>query len=264
MYGNNTSRKVSTFYLLVAVFFSAIFSSTPARTSQLPEDVNLYLPIIFKGTDLPTIPFLYDIDNADGDGSYSVHWSTSTLATSYTLEEDIQENFPNPVVMYSGSNTTKEITGRVLGVYFYRVKSENQTGYSDWSEMRSATVTQQAPLICETHNFGTPGVSFPILASGSTDHFVAVNTMLVETVEVKSVLKALYPVNIYVAVGINGTQVANKTHYVFSNAYTPYYINKSVANELHASDDIYYYISKNAGTTEAWISWGNYVKFCGR
>jgi len=88
--------------------------------------------------------------------------------------------------------------------------------------------------------------------------------MLIETVEVMSMLKALFPVNVYVAVGVNGAQLANKTHYVFSNAYTAYTFTKNVSNQLHVGDDIYYNISKAVGESEAWIRWGNHVKLCGR
>ena len=213
---------------------------------------------------LPSVPTLYEIDNADGDGSYTINWSTSSLATSYTLEEDDNADFSSPSVAYNGSGNTQAITGKALGNYYYRVRAENGMGYSSWSETKTVSVTQQGELICETHEFGTVGVAWPITPSGRTEHFSAENNMLIETVEVLSMLKALPAANVYVAVGVNGVQLANKTHYVFSNVYTAYYINKNVSSELHVGDDIYYYISKAVGESEAWIRWGNHVKLCGR
>lgn len=224
----------------------------------------LYLPLILKDAGPPSTPTLYDIDNADGDGAYTINWSTSSLAVNYSLEEDDDTSFSSPTVVYSGSGVTKAMVGKSLGTYYYRVKAHNSFGSSEWSAVKSASVSQQPELICETHEFGTVGVAWPIYPSGRTEHFVAVNNMLVETVEVMSVLKALPPANVYVAIGINAEQLANKTHYVFSNVYTSYYINKDLTKALIAGDDIYYYISKAVGETEAWIKWGNYVKLCGR
>lgn len=229
-----------------------------------PSIIYLYLPLVLKDAILPPVPILYDIDNADGDGSYTINWSTSSLATSYTLEEDDNTDFSSPSVAYDGSGNTKAITGKALGNYYYRVRAENGMGYSNWSEIKTASVTQQGELICETHEFGTVGVAWPILPSGISEHFTAENNMLIETVEVMSMLKALFPVNVYVAVGVNGAQLANKTHYVFSNAYTAYTFTKNVSNQLHVGDDIYYNISKAVGESEAWIRWGNHVKLCGR
>lgn len=226
--------------------------------------IYLYLPSVMKDAGLPSIPSLYDIDNGDGDGSYTINWSSSSLAASYKLEEDDIADFSSPIVIYSGSDTTRPIVGKPLGNYFYRVMAENGMGSSGWSEVKLASVTKQEELICETHDFGTPGVSLQVLVSGSFDYFVAENNMLIETVEVKSMLKSTFPTYVYVAVGINGDQLANRTHSVVGNVFTPYYINRTVANELHEGDQIYYYISKAVGDPAAWIGWANYVKFCGR
>jgi hypothetical protein len=137
-------------------------------------------------------------------------------------------------------------------------------GYSFWSQVKIASVTQQSELICETHSFGTGGVAWPIYPSGRTEIFSAENDMQVKTVEVKSVLKALFPVYVHVYVSINGEKLADKNRYVFSNAFTPYYINKDVIQELHVGDENKYFTTKAVGDTEAWIAWGNYVELCGR
>jgi len=154
--------------------------------------------------------------------------------------------------------------GKAVGNYYYRVKAENSLGSSGWSEAKTASVTQQAELICETHNFGTVGSSLLIPTTGTFDHFTAENNMLVETLEVKSMLKATFPTTVYVAVGINGVRLASTSHTVSGNAWWPYTLNRTnLANELHVGDDIYYYISRT-GDSSAWIGWGNYVKLCGR
>jgi hypothetical protein len=227
-------------------------------------DMNIYVPVVWKNAGIPSTPILFDIDNSDGDGSYTINWSPASLVTSYTLQEDDNADFLTSSVIYLGPNTSAVISGKNLGNYYYRVRAENGMGSSNWSEVKMVSVTQQSELICETHEFGTVGVAWPIYPSGIAEVFSTENNMVIETLEVKSVLKALFPVYVHVFISINGEPLADKSHYVTLNAYTPYYINKDVVKELHAGDQIRYFITKAVGDTEAWIRWGNYVKLCGR
>lgn len=225
---------------------------------------SVYLPLIVKEAISPAIPTMADIENADGDGEYTVSWSASNPVTAYTLEEDDNAAFTSPTVIYNGLDTFKAIAGKPLGDYYYRVRAENGSVLSGWSEAKMASVTQVPQLICETHEFGTGGVSIQVPTSGLTYHFTALNTMVIETLEVKSFLKSSFPTYVYVAVGINDTQLANRTHSVIGIAYTPYTITRSVSALLKAGDDIYYYASRSPADPVAYLGWGNTIKLCGR
>ena len=52
---------------------------------------------------LPDTPTLNAIDNADGDGTYSVTWSAAARATSYTLQEDTDSAFGSPTIVYNAA-----------------------------------------------------------------------------------------------------------------------------------------------------------------
>ena len=261
--------------LLLLVTFTASASFVPAveadpiegpAKSASPADgpTYIYIPHIVKDAVPPSIPTLYDIENADGDGSYTINWGTASLATSYTLEEDDNVDFSSPTVVYSGAETTRALAGKTLGNYYYRVKAENGTFSSGWSAVKMAGVTTQPQLICETHNFGTGGVSLQVIPSGSFDHFTAENNMLVETVEVKASLKASqFATYVYIAVGINEEQLFHTTQYIWNLAFISYTINRNVAHELHVGDDIFFYITRSFSDPVAYIGWGNYVKLCG-
>jgi PKD repeat protein len=95
----------------------------------------------------PGDPYLYTIDNADGDGSYLVHWSAptgSTLTTLYTLQEDDNASFWHPDQVYQDIHTLTQIAGRSRGTYYYRVKAANGGCESNWSNVRSVTVSRGA------------------------------------------------------------------------------------------------------------------------
>jgi hypothetical protein len=90
-------------------------------------------------------PVLAEIENDDGDGSYTVNWSGVTTAITYTLEEDTDISFTNPI-SYVVNTTSKSITGQEIGTYYYRVKAANKVCDSDWSNKQAVTVTTEAPV----------------------------------------------------------------------------------------------------------------------
>ena len=81
----------------------------------------------------PDAPVLYPISNPDGDGAYPVDWSDVIGATKYRLEEDDSAEFSSPIVRYLGYSTQYQVTGRLPGVRYYRVRTSNAAGYSPWS-----------------------------------------------------------------------------------------------------------------------------------
>ena len=88
----------------------------------------------------PSIPTLYAISNADGDGDYVVDWSDVTGATGYTLQEDGNPSFSSPTTRYSGADSQCTITDQAAGTWHYRVSASNAGGDSTWSSAHSVTV----------------------------------------------------------------------------------------------------------------------------
>ncbi len=103
-----------------------------------------YLPITVY-TIVPAAPVLNAISNADGDGTYTVSWSSSVGAVTYTLEEDDNGGFSSPTTVYSGSSTSAAISGRDIGTYYYRVRASNPRDTSNWSNVQSVVVTVPLP-----------------------------------------------------------------------------------------------------------------------
>lgn len=90
---------------------------------------------------LPDTPTLKPIDNADGNGNYEVTWNAAARTTTYTLQEDIDQLFSDPAIVYSGEKTSWSATGKLVNTYYYRVKAIGPTGESGWSNIQSSTVS---------------------------------------------------------------------------------------------------------------------------
>jgi hypothetical protein len=106
----------------------------------------VYLPLIMgKPYEMPETPVLEDINNS-GYGGYTLNWSGSSQATTYTLQEDDNIGFTSPTVAYSGANTTVDLN-RGLGTYYYRVNASNPKFTSPWSNIKSAVVTIESPNV---------------------------------------------------------------------------------------------------------------------
>ena len=101
----------------------------------------VYLPLfIRRWPPVPEVPVLNAIDNADGDGNYTVNWNTAALADTYTLQESAIATFSSPTVRYAGPDTTWLASGKAPGRYYYRVKASNVWGDGGWSNVQSAFV----------------------------------------------------------------------------------------------------------------------------
>ncbi len=89
----------------------------------------------------PTAPVLNAIDNADGDGNYTVTWNAAAGASSYTLQEDDNSGFSSPDTRVDHSAAMSwAASGKGAGTYYYRVKATNVSGDSAWSNVRSVVV----------------------------------------------------------------------------------------------------------------------------
>jgi uncharacterized delta-60 repeat protein len=107
-----------------------------------PDDVFVYLPMVARNFPFtPAAPTLYAISNPEGLGDYSVSWSASSGATTYTLQEDDNADFASPTTAYAGAATSTDISGRFPGTYYYRVRASNAATDSDWSNVEATQVT---------------------------------------------------------------------------------------------------------------------------
>ena len=88
----------------------------------------------------PSAPMLNPVVNSDGDGNYTVSWSSVSGATSYILQEATNSAFTDATTAHAGSNTSTTISGNAPGTYYYRVRASNASGDGDWSNTQSATV----------------------------------------------------------------------------------------------------------------------------
>ncbi|MBN1488262.1 MAG: DNRLRE domain-containing protein, partial [Anaerolineae bacterium] len=94
----------------------------------------VYMPLVVR--DWPPIPgtvALNGIDNADGDGAYSVSWEAAERASGYVLQEAPGADFAGAQVVYQGSSLSYAVTGKSPGRYYYRVKGSNSYGNGPWS-----------------------------------------------------------------------------------------------------------------------------------
>ena len=84
----------------------------------------------------PSAPTL-TVPSTDSDGRYTVSWTSVSGATSYKLDEKSGSgSFTN---IYSGSGTSRNITGKADGTYSYRVRACSST-CGDWSSTATVSV----------------------------------------------------------------------------------------------------------------------------
>ena len=120
-------------------------NNTVPTTGEL-ADSRVYLPLVMKNFPFtPTAPVLDAIGNEDGDGNYTVSWSSPEGADTYTLQEDDNADFSSPTTAYAGSSTLTAISGRDVGTYYYRARASNAYANSGWSNVQSLEVTVPPP-----------------------------------------------------------------------------------------------------------------------
>jgi hypothetical protein len=104
----------------------------------------VYLPIVRRVfPPYPETPLLLPIDNADGDGNYTVRWGLSERAESYELEEQWQGG--DWFQAYQGPATQVQLANRPPGTYRYRGRARNSWGHGAWSNPQGTTVQGTPP-----------------------------------------------------------------------------------------------------------------------
>lgn len=97
-------------------------------------------------------PTLSPINNPENDGAYQVSWSAVSGATGYLLQEDDASDFSSPTTRYSGTATQTNISGQVVGTWYYRVRATAGGAESGWSNTVSTQVLPQAPVLAPVSN----------------------------------------------------------------------------------------------------------------
>jgi hypothetical protein len=98
----------------------------------------------------PPIPTLNSISNSDGDGSYTVSWSSVSGATKYDLQE--RHNDGSWSTIYSGSNTQASRSSRSAGQWCYRVRSCHDCACSSYGSTRCTNVKPGTPTLYNISN----------------------------------------------------------------------------------------------------------------
>ena len=104
----------------------------------------VHLPMVVR--DWPLIVKLYAIDNSDGDGSYTVRWSSSTgiEPITYVLEQDqVCDAGLIPPSEISVPGTSYGFNQQRAGRYCYRVKACADWGCGDWSNTVCVDVLEE-------------------------------------------------------------------------------------------------------------------------
>ena len=72
-------------------------------------------------------------------GSYTVSWTTVSTATSYEIQESV--NGGSWAALYTGTATSKAVSGKATDSYSYRGRACNASGCSAYSAVKTITVT---------------------------------------------------------------------------------------------------------------------------
>jgi YD repeat-containing protein len=120
----------------------------------------------------PPAPASISVPSTSSTGSITVTWAASSGATSYVLEQ--QMNGGAWTQVYSGSATSKAISGLGGGTYVYRVEACNANGCSGFTTSGNLVVALKPPTpssisVPATSSTGSVTVSWAT-ASGATSY----------------------------------------------------------------------------------------------
>lgn len=106
----------------------------------IPTDPPIEPPVL-------NAPTMQEIENADGDGAYSIMWTAVDGATGYQLEESVDDGAWSEIRF--STETTAAIFGRGPGSYCYRVRAFVIDGdiQSDWSNIECTAVIESGGLV---------------------------------------------------------------------------------------------------------------------
>lgn len=120
----------------------------------------------------PGTPASISVPSGSTTGSYSISWGTSTgNVTAYELQEATNSGFTGAVLAYSGTGTSKAISGKGNGAYYYRVRACNTAaacgGYRNGLNATSVTLPPSVPGAASVPAYSNTG-GYTISWGGST------------------------------------------------------------------------------------------------
>lgn len=98
----------------------------------------------------PGVPPSISVPAGSISGSFTIGWGTSTgNVTAYELEEATNSSFTGAVLAYTGTATSKAISGKGNGSYYYRVRACNTaaacSGYRTGTNPTNVTLPPSVP-----------------------------------------------------------------------------------------------------------------------
>lgn len=109
--------------------------------TELPHlDLDNYPFMQQNGWLLPNPPILIDPGDLDYDGKYVITWISWETVDGFILEEDNNQRFKSPIVIYKGSNFLFSVSNKDDGIYYYRIRVVKNNFYSAWSNVVNITV----------------------------------------------------------------------------------------------------------------------------
>jgi len=232
MFNRRTINSITKALVFVVGAFLIILSSNIAIAQSITDlrandavpgtgelaDSMIYLPLVINNFSpiTPESPVLNAISNEDGDGNYTVSWSSSEGANTYTLEEDVSAAFSNPTTVYSSTSISTDIIGRDVGTYTYRVQASNSYAGSDWSNVESVAVTVLLPDCPQTGPWRGPtsqedGHEIDFVVEDSPQCQIALDTLGIEFKDSCGVEKVL---------SLNGSPLITNNHFSFTGTAT--------------------------------------------
>jgi predicted phage tail protein len=121
----------------------------------------------------PAAPASITVPATSATGNYPVSWAAVTDATSYDLEEDANASFTTATTVYTGANTQFDVSGKVSGTFYYRVRAVGVAGAGPWmTDTTGCTIVPPDPPSSLTLPTQSTGV-FPVdwtASSGATTY----------------------------------------------------------------------------------------------
>jgi hypothetical protein len=94
----------------------------------------------------PGVPASISVPSTNNTGSFSISWGTSTgTLTAYELYESTSSTFTTQTLVHSGTATSKSLTGRGNGTYYYRVRGCNGASCSGYRTGANSLVVTLPP-----------------------------------------------------------------------------------------------------------------------
>lgn len=96
----------------------------------------------------PGVPSAISVPSTSSTGKFTVSWNkVSQTVTAYELYESTSSTFSSQRLAYSGSGSSKEISGKTDGRYYYRIRACNEDLCSDYRAGASSVLVAFPPSV---------------------------------------------------------------------------------------------------------------------